>query len=35
LACEIDCLYEGNKGGHIDLPIPGLDGYTQRLTEGL
>jgi succinyl-CoA synthetase beta subunit len=29
LACQIECYYEGNKGGHIELPIPKLDGYTQ------
>jgi len=31
LACQIECLYRGNKGGYIDLPIPGLDGYAQSL----
>jgi succinyl-CoA synthetase beta subunit len=30
LACQIECFYEGNKGGFVDLPIPGLDDYTQR-----
>ncbi len=25
LACEIECYFEGNRGGHIILPIPGLD----------
>lgn len=25
LACEIECYFLGNKGGHIDLPIQGLN----------
>jgi succinyl-CoA synthetase beta subunit len=25
LACEVECYFAGNKGGYIDLPIPGLD----------
>jgi succinyl-CoA synthetase beta subunit len=25
LACEVECYFLGNKGGHIDLPIIGLD----------
>lgn len=25
LACEVECYFEGNRGGYIDLPIPGLD----------
>jgi succinyl-CoA synthetase beta subunit len=25
LACEIECFFEGNRGGHVRLPIPGLD----------
>mgnify|MGYP001048630395 CR=1 FL=1 len=25
LACEVACLLQGAGGGHIDLPIPGLD----------
>ena len=32
LACQIECFYDGNKGGYIDLPIPGLDGYAQQAT---
>jgi len=24
LACEVECYFEGNKGGQIVLPIPGL-----------
>ena len=24
LACEVECYFEGNKGGHIQLPIEGL-----------
>lgn len=27
LACEVDCFFRGAGGGHIDLPIPGLDEY--------
>lgn len=26
LACEVECFFHGNKGGYIDLPIPGLAG---------
>jgi succinyl-CoA synthetase beta subunit len=25
LACEIECYFEGNRGGRVLLPIPGLD----------
>jgi succinyl-CoA synthetase beta subunit len=25
LACEIECAFEGNRGGYVSLPIPGLD----------
>jgi succinyl-CoA synthetase beta subunit len=25
LACEIECFFEGNRGGFVSLPIPGLD----------
>ncbi|MBN1956302.1 MAG: acetate--CoA ligase family protein [Anaerolineae bacterium] len=25
LACEVECMFQGAGGGHIDLPIPGLD----------
>jgi succinyl-CoA synthetase beta subunit len=25
LACQIECYFEGNQGGYIDLPIDGLD----------
>ena len=25
LACQIECYFEGNKGGYIELPIDGLD----------
>jgi succinyl-CoA synthetase beta subunit len=31
LACEVECHFEGAGGGHVDLPIPGLD----ELREGL
>jgi succinyl-CoA synthetase beta subunit len=26
LACEIECYFEGNRGGFVYLPIPGLEG---------
>lgn len=25
LACEIECYFEGNRGGYVDLPIEGLE----------
>ncbi|MFQ5576114.1 MAG: ATP-grasp domain-containing protein [Anaerolineae bacterium] len=25
LACDVECYFEGNKGGRVDLPIPGLE----------
>ena len=25
LACEVECFFQGAGGGHVDLPIPGLD----------
>jgi succinyl-CoA synthetase beta subunit len=25
LACEVECFFHGNRGGHISLPIAGLD----------
>jgi succinyl-CoA synthetase beta subunit len=31
LACQIECYYEGNKGGFIELPMPDLNGYAQAL----
>jgi len=27
LACEVDCLLYGAGGGHVHLPVPGLDAY--------
>lgn len=30
LACEIECIFHGNKGAYIDLPIAGLDGIRQK-----
>jgi succinyl-CoA synthetase beta subunit len=27
LACEVECYFEGNHGGHVTLPIPGLEAY--------
>jgi succinyl-CoA synthetase beta subunit len=29
LACQIECFYQGNKGGYVHLPIPGLDVYAK------
>jgi succinyl-CoA synthetase beta subunit len=29
LACQIECYYQGNQGGYVNLPIPGLDDYAQ------
>jgi succinyl-CoA synthetase beta subunit len=28
LACEVECYFEGNRGGHVALPIAGLEAYT-------
>jgi succinyl-CoA synthetase beta subunit len=28
LACEIDCLFHGAGGGHVHLPIPGLEEFS-------
>ncbi len=30
LACEVDCRALGAGGGHVSLPIPGLDEYRRR-----
>ncbi|MBI5959937.1 MAG: hypothetical protein HY866_14455, partial [Chloroflexi bacterium] len=27
LACEVECYFEGNRGGYVHLPIAGLDAY--------
>ncbi|MGD8399187.1 MAG: hypothetical protein PVG11_10055, partial [Anaerolineae bacterium] len=27
LACEVECFFRGAGGGHIELPIPGLEAY--------
>lgn len=27
LACEVDCFFEGNRGGYVHLPIDGLANY--------
>ncbi|GAB4372067.1 MAG: acetate--CoA ligase family protein [Calditrichia bacterium] len=32
LACEVECFASGNRGGRVDLPIPGLEEY--RLKTG-
>ncbi|MGD9047217.1 MAG: acetate--CoA ligase family protein [Anaerolineae bacterium] len=31
LACEVDCAFKGAGGGRIDLPIPGLDQFTEAI----
>ncbi|HUW96609.1 MAG TPA: ATP-grasp domain-containing protein [Anaerolineae bacterium] len=31
LACEVECHFEGAGGGHVDLPIPGLEEYRKGL----
>ena len=33
LACEVDCRARGAGGGHVRLPIPGLDEY--RASRGM
>jgi succinyl-CoA synthetase beta subunit len=33
LACEIECYFEGNKGGHIHLPIKGLDDFRKQTAQ--
>ena len=30
LACEIECWFDGNRGGRIELPIPGLEEYQAK-----
>jgi len=30
LACEVACRFQGAGGGHVDLPIPGLEEYRQK-----
>ena len=30
LACDVECYFRGNKGGYVDLPIPGLDAYREQ-----
>jgi succinyl-CoA synthetase beta subunit len=30
LACEVECYFEGNAGGWVDLPIPGLQEYLEK-----
>ena len=32
LACEVDCLLHGAGGGHVHLPIPGLEGYRAKIS---
>jgi succinyl-CoA synthetase beta subunit len=31
LACDIECYFHGNKGGYVELPIPGLEAYRGEL----
>jgi len=31
LACEVECLFQGEGGGHVELPIPGLDAYRKSV----
>ena len=31
LACEIECIFHGNKGAYIDLPIAGLEDYRKKV----
>ena len=33
LACEVECHFEGQGGGYVDLPIPGLEEYRQHLAK--
>jgi succinyl-CoA synthetase beta subunit len=34
LACEVECFFEGNKGGHIELPINGLEAFRAKQRQG-
>lgn len=34
LACEIECYFEGNKGGRIALPVAGLEEYRASVASG-
>ena len=31
LACEVECIFHGNKGAYIDLPIAGLEEYREKV----
>jgi hypothetical protein len=31
LACEVECHFEGQGGGYVDLPVPALDEYREGL----
>jgi succinyl-CoA synthetase beta subunit len=33
LACEVECHFAGAGGGHVDLPIPGLEEYRKGLSK--
>jgi succinyl-CoA synthetase beta subunit len=30
LACDVECYFRGNKGGYVELPIPGLKEYREQ-----
>jgi succinyl-CoA synthetase beta subunit len=32
LACEVECYFQGNQGGWVDLPIAGLEAYLSEST---
>jgi succinyl-CoA synthetase beta subunit len=34
LACEVDCLFHGARGGYVHLPIPGLEEYRAKAGMG-
>ncbi|MBN1317329.1 MAG: acetate--CoA ligase family protein [Anaerolineales bacterium] len=34
LACDVECFFHGNKGGFVELPIPGLDAYREKIGIG-
>lgn len=31
LACEVECYFHGNKGGHVNLPVEGLEAYRKGM----
>lgn len=30
LACDVECYFHGNRGGYVELPIPGLEEYREK-----